>query len=395
MLFEEQQRVLAQLKHGLEHNVTAMNDGILRVPVTDFTCKDLLAKEKEVFFRNTPLLMGASTDLPGPNTYVATREAGVPILMTRDGEGTFHAFLNVCSHRGMQVVEDGRGTKSRFSCPFHAWTYKSSGDLIAVTKEERFGCIEKDDLGLVPLPAKEQFGMLWVRPSVGADFDVEELLGGLAPEMASWNLPNHAFVEEQVLEANINWKLAIDTFGENYHFDVLHRDTLASDIHGNLQTNDTFGRNYRFSFAMKGGFAHVMQNNLPMAEWPYRWITLNVYFFYPNVILLVDPAGIDILRMYPDGDDPAKSRTHHSYYRHPEFVEFLKANNEPVDESRFPGFNEIIVAEDYRAAESTQIGALAGARSHYLFGRNEPALHHYHNVHREGLGLPRLEMEVG
>ena len=131
---------------------------------------------------------------------------------------------------------------------------------------------------------------------------------------------------------------------------------------------------------------------MPIEQWPYRQITLNVYFIYPNVILLVDVAGVDILRMYPDGNDPARSRTHHTYYQNSGFPALLEAAGLPVEESRFPGFNRIVVDEDYRAAESTQRGAASGAQSHYLFGRNEPALHHYHNVHREGLGEPLLTL---
>ncbi|MEM7077112.1 MAG: SRPBCC family protein [Pseudomonadota bacterium] len=389
----ERARILKALRHGLDTNTSVDAGGILRAPVTDFTCKELLAREQEIFFRQTPLLMGLSTDLPQPGSYVATAETGVAILLTRDTQGQFRAFLNVCSHRGMQVVEEGRGVKHRFTCPFHAWTYKNSGELIAIAREDRFGCIDKGEHGLVELPAAEKYGLLWVRPSPGDPIDIDAQLGGLAEDMEAWQLPTHAFSEAQVIDAEINWKLAIDTFGENYHFDVLHKQTLANDIHGNLQTQDIFGRNYRMVFAQKGGFKYVADNNMPLEQWPYRWITLNVYFIYPNVIFLVDPAGVDVLRMYPDAQDPARSRTHHSYYANPELAAHLEQQGIEAGGSRFVGFNMIVVDEDFAAATHTQRNALSGARSHYIFGRNEPALHHYHNVHREGLGLPPLELE--
>jgi phenylpropionate dioxygenase-like ring-hydroxylating dioxygenase large terminal subunit len=393
---EEQLRVLRTLKHGLENNISAAASGIVQTPVSDFTSPELLAREQQVFFRETPLLLGLSTDLPGPGDYLATSETGVPILMTRDDKGEFRAFLNVCRHRGVQVVEDGRGTRARFSCPFHAWTYSNTGDLVAVNREKKFGYIKKEDHGLVALPAREAHGMLWVRPSPGIDFDVDAVLSRLAPEMSSWQLTTHAYAEEQVIDADVNWKLAIDTFGENYHFDVLHRETLAPEIHGNLQTSDVFGLNYRMVFASKNGFKYVADNNLPEQEWPYRLITLNVYFLYPNVILLVDPAGVDLLRMYPHANDPARSRTWHRFYANPVMQEHRQqvaqqsGDNQPP-ESRFEGFNRIVVDEDYAIAASTQKWALSGAQTHYLFGRNEPALHHYHNAHRTGLGLPLLE----
>ena len=210
---------------------------------------------------------------------------------------------------------------------------------------------------------------------------------------------SHGYGAEQIIEADINWKLAIDTFGENYHFNVLHRDSLAHEIHGNLQTHDVYGQNYRMVFAGVDGFAYA--KDMPVAEWPYRWVTLHVYFLYPNTIFLVDPVGIDILRMYPDPDNTGKSRTHHTFYPQPELLEQRRQQEQaagidntglPV-ENRFVGFNQIVVNEDYAAAAATQKSARAGTHSHFFFGRNEPALHHYHNAHRKGLGLQLLPLE--
>ena len=393
---DEQQRLLKLLEEGITNNSSADAGGITRAPVTDYTCTDLLAREQDVFLRNAPLLLGLTPDLPEPASYVATSETGVPILMTRDNEGQFHAFLNVCRHRGTQVIADGRGRQGRFTCPFHAWTYKNSGELIAINREEKFGCIDKGEHGLVELPAAEKYGMLWVRPQPGDPIDVDTCLGGLAPEMDSWNLPAHPFSDEQTIEADINWKLAIDTFGENYHFDVLHKETLAPEIFGNLQTSDAFGDNYRMTFMNKPGYKYVQDNGLDRDSWPFRWITLTVYFLYPNTILLLDPAGVDLLRMYPHPTDPSKSTTRHRYFAEPTMVEMRRKQAEERgdnrDENRFEGFNRIVVAEDYHMAASTQKCAASGAQAHYTFGRNEPALRHYHNAHRRGLGLPELEL---
>ena len=387
-----QQKILTQLSAGFINKTSASASTAVKAPVNELTCKDRLEQEKQTFFRETPLLMGLSTDLPNNDTYVATNETGQPLLMTRDAKGKFRAFLNVCKHRGAQIVAPGRGQKRRFTCPFHAWNFSNTGELIAINRESSFGCLEKDDFGLTELPALEVHGMLWVRPSTGPAFTETDVLGGLSNDFCNWLKNEHPFSEEQVIEANINWKLAIDTFGENYHFDVLHSTSLANDIVGNLQTWDTFNRNARMVFASKEAFRYVHQNNVPIENWPYRDVTLNVYFFYPNCILLVDQAGVDILKMYPNANDPAKSKTHHSYYLRPEIVEQMqKQGSNEAGESRFEGFNKIVVDEDYAAAETVQAGASSGAQDHYIFGKNEPALQHYHNTHREALGLPPLE----
>ena len=161
MVREEEIRILRQLQSGIDNGTTEDAGGIVKVPVSDYTSEELFAREQQVFFKEQPMLIGLSSELPEPNSYVATNETGTPILMTRDADGEFHAFSNICRHRGVQVVPEGRGRRGRFTCPFHAWTYKNSGELLAVTQEESFGCIDKSQQGLVELPAAEKYGMLW------------------------------------------------------------------------------------------------------------------------------------------------------------------------------------------------------------------------------------------
>lgn len=71
-----------------------------------------------------------------------------------------------------------------------------------------------------------------------------------------------------------------------------------------------------------------------------------------------------------------------------------RGDEEQAIAADFTDFNRIIIDEDYAVAASTQRSALSGAQTHFTFGRNEPALHHYHNAHRRGLGLPDLELIV-
>jgi hypothetical protein len=58
-------------------------------------------------------------------------------------------------------------------------------------------------------------------------------------------------------------------------------------------------------------------------------------------------------------------------------------------------FDSTIEQEDYRVGETTQRSAEDGQLDHLIFGRNEPALHHYHRSYREALGMPPLEEFTG
>ncbi len=208
--------------------------------------------------------------------------------------------------------------------------------------------------------------------------------------MAAWGLERHRFVGSQPLHANINWKLAVDTFGENYHFEFLHRNSLAEFIQGNMQTSDHYGHNYRMVFAHK----NIEElHDTPEDEWSSRNSAIAVYFIYPNVIIVTGRAYLDLFRIFPDPDDPTKSVTYHASY--------IDSDNPPIGpvfgdvHNRTEGVNVVLRDEDYATATTCQRGALSGAQTHVTFGRNEPALHHYHNTFRDALGLEPLPLEVG
>ncbi len=380
--------VLKQLLEYLDAKTTADAGGIRRNPVEVYTCPEHAKREHQVFFRDTPLLVGLSSELGKPGAYRASDETGVPILMLRDEEGTFRAFLNVCRHRGAQVVKNGHGYDNRFYCPFHAWGYDTQGQLVSVPHGKQFGEIDRSCYGLTPLPAAEKYGMLWVRPSPGESFDVDEQLGDIAADMAAWRFDLQRHVGGQVIHADINWKLAVDTFGENYHFDVLHRNTLANFIHGNLQTSDVYGRHYRMVFATK---AIDALHDTPEADWNFRRSTLSVYFIYPNVILVMGRYYLDLFRIYPDLGDPQKSLTYQSSYIDPANPP-LAPQTMDIHE-RIENLNAVIRDEDYATAATAQRGARSGAQQYITFGRNEPALHHYHNTFRSALGLAPIPLE--
>lgn len=47
--------------------------------------------------------------------------------------------------------------------------------------------------------------------------------------------------------------------------------------------------------------------------------------------------------------------------------------------------------EDYYMGTKAQETANSGKVEHFIFGRNEPALHHFHGNYRDALGMPPLE----
>lgn len=394
MRHDVQVRVLRQLMHHLDHQTNVDAGRLVQVPVSVYTDPARAASEWRTFFRGHPQVLGLSGDLPGPNSFFTSSDLGAPILCTRDKDGAFRAFLNVCRHRGVIVETAGRGTRRTFTCPFHAWTYDSAGRLVAIPKPDHFGPVSCDDRRLVRLPAVERHGLLWVNVDQDGSIDVDALLGSeLSDELAAWRLGECARTGEATYPHACNWKLANDTYGETYHFETLHRNTLAQGFYGNVQTYDTFGSNHRMGLCMRR--IDEMRGE-PESAWHVLRGVLPVYFLFPNTQLIVTGEGPILVRIYPEDESPHQSRSEITWYLFPEDMRPAPLEGAQGQlGGRMQAFANIIQAEDYVAAASSHRGAVSGAQSHVIFGRNEPALHHYHSVYNAALGLPPLETFEG
>jgi carnitine monooxygenase subunit len=152
-------------------------------------------------------------------------------------------------HRQSQVVT-GCGTAKRFTCPYHAWTYDNTGRLVGLPGRKGFPDMTVKSDGLTELPAVEFAGFLWVALDPGATLDIAAHLGPLADELDSWGIGRWSPLGEKVLDSPINWKLAVDTFAENYHFANVHRQTFARIARSNCTVFDSYGPHHRLIFPL-------------------------------------------------------------------------------------------------------------------------------------------------
>ncbi|XOV82828.1 MAG: aromatic ring-hydroxylating dioxygenase subunit alpha [bacterium] len=409
MNHELQVEILKELMQQLDEGKNIDAGVQYKMPTTSYVCPELAAQEWQLFFRNHPQLIGLSSDLPEPGSYLTLDDFGVPILATRDKTGAFHAFLNACRHRSVKVADDERGRKSVFMCPFHNWSYANTGDLLSIPDAEHFGAIDRQCLGLIELPAVEHDGLLWVHPQPDGHLDIQELLSGLASELASFDMGAYTFAGQKTIKMNLNWKFANDTFGETYHFGKLHKNTLGKLYYGNNLHLKEFGRHHRFVTANRGIDA---LRSLPEKDWRITSGTFVLYHLFPNVQLIVNAQNVTLIRIYPDPTRPGRSTTRISFYFAPEIAQQIAEADQAVVEigdvydyehrSKGEGaasleaslevFRSTVEQEDYVMGEMQQRAAETGMLKEIIFGRNEPALHHFHRNYREALGYPPLEV---
>lgn len=392
MRHEVQVQLIKQLIERLDAGSNVDAGGLRRQATSTYTDREHAQRERQEFFLALPQCLGMSGDLAEPGAFLTNNDLGVPILATRGNDGTFQAFVNSCRHRGAIVETEPRGTKRRFTCPFHAWSYDTSGALVGLPKPDHFGEVDTECLGLTRLPAEERHGLLFVHPDPGGVIDLDDLLGEwFNDEFPTWNLSGMVPINQDAYDTACNWKLAMDTFGETYHFSTLHKATLINDFHGNVQCYD--------DDADVGGHSHRMilcrrdidlMRQLPEDQWDITVAGLPVYWIFPNVILMPFRAGVFLVRAYPSPGDPGRHLSRIDFYMKPELQH--ATGPEALEIQMLIGniaqtFAEIIRDEDYAMGESQQAAANSGALSHIFFGRNEPALHHYHETYARKLGL--------
>ncbi|MEM8769461.1 MAG: SRPBCC family protein [Pseudomonadota bacterium] len=401
-----QVRILKELMQQLDEGRNVDAGVQYRMPTSAYVCPEQAQLEQESFFENHPQLIGLSGDLPEPGSFLTLNDFGTPILATRDKEGVFRAFLNVCRHRSVQVATEARGRRSVFMCPFHQWSYANTGELLTIPNEDHFGAVDKSCHGLLALPAIERGGLLWVHPKVDGELDVESLLGSeLAAELGSFGMGKQLFVGDKTIDMQLNWKFANDTFGETYHFGKLHKNTLGQLYYGNNLHFEEFGRHHRFVTASRGIDA---LRNLPEEDWRIEQGTFVLYHLFPNIQLLTSSQSSTLIRIYPHPEGAGRSVTQISFYWSQEVIDMAEAEKQDFDASKVYEFDEssparanleaslevfysTVEREDYVMGEMQQQSAENGQMKEVLFGRNEPALHHFHNNYREALGQPLLE----
>jgi phenylpropionate dioxygenase-like ring-hydroxylating dioxygenase large terminal subunit len=231
---------------------------------------------------------------------------------------------------------------------------------------------------LTELPAAECAGFLWVSLDRDATLDIPAFLGPLAEELDSWGIGRWSPLGEKVLDCPINWKLAIDTFAENYHFATVHKMTFATIARSNCTVFDSFGPHHRLVFPLNG---ILDLDELPEEQWEPLQAMVVIYALHPNIVISCTVANGELFRVYPS-EVPGRSITVHQ-------------NSTPLDltdESTAAGAAAVfeyahstVRDEDYALVAGLQANLESGVREHLVFGRNEPGLQHRHTTWAEAI----------
>ena len=173
---------------------------------------------RERIFARSWQYVGRADQVAKPGDFFASRAGHIPVAVVRDEEGELGGFVNVCRHRGHEVVS-GEGNRRTLQCPYHAWTYGLDGCLQAVPRREREPDLPMEELSLHRVQV-DTWGPLRLREPRPRGRPARRHARRRSGRGSRDRIrPRRARVRRALGVGQIasNWKVAIENYLECYH----------------------------------------------------------------------------------------------------------------------------------------------------------------------------------
>lgn len=240
-------------------------DALARKPLAEatamprdvYTSPEILQREYERIFAHEWICVGRADEIPNIGDYLTFDLCDQPLLLVRGSDNIIHARANVCLHRMMRLA-DGSGHTSKFTCPYHAWTYDIDGKLVAAAYMDRTTCFNRKNMQLPEIRCELFHGWIYVTLNKEAS-QVKDLLIDLAPLVEPYQMEKYVTIFRQQHVWQTNWKNLTENFMEGYHLPVAHKNTVGAYFGLADTTFDDRGSfdNFTYQTFTKSGTAPV------------------------------------------------------------------------------------------------------------------------------------------
>lgn len=209
-----------------------------RVHRDAYISEEIFQLEMERLFARSWLYVGHESQVPNHGDYITLTLAGSPIIMLRHADGSVRVLINRCSHKAARLLAEPKGNTGRaLRCPYHAWTFRTDGSLLAVSLKNDYEdtCFTDSEAakGLsVPGGVHSYRGFIFARLSQhGLSFhdyfgEVLKALDNMADRSPLGQLQISQSCIRSVIRCN--WKMYLENVNDSVHPISTHESASAT-----------------------------------------------------------------------------------------------------------------------------------------------------------------------
>ncbi len=210
-----------------------------RVPYRVFTDQEIFEREQERIWKGPVWnYLALEAEIPKPGDFLVTYVGDTPVVVNRAEDGSIHAWVNRCAHRGTMVVREPRGNRTSHTCVYHHWCYDLKGNLIGVPFQKgsqgQGGMPEsfkKEDHGLQTYTIATYRGVIFgaTRPDVEPLEDyLDEPACKMLDRLFRKDIEILGYMRQRM---PANWKVYWENLNDGYHAGLLHQLPVVFGIH--------------------------------------------------------------------------------------------------------------------------------------------------------------------
>jgi phenylpropionate dioxygenase-like ring-hydroxylating dioxygenase large terminal subunit len=334
-------------------------------------------QELEAVFRSGWSCVGLVDDVARPRSFMAVQTgAGLPLVITRDVDGTVHGMVNVCRHRGGPLAT-GCGTARALSCAYHAWVYRLDGSLARASGMEGAEGFDPEHHHLYPVSVATWARFVFVHPDPAAPpLD----LGPLAAAIDPYPIDSYELAVREEHEREFNWKVLVENYSENFHTPFVHPSLIVADWDYPIATDGAIALAWDRPRHPRNEAEEALASARP-GDAAWAGVAANqiddvfiagIYFtVFPNLLVSTFPRYLSALHLTPLS--PTRTRVQAFRFWTPDVPDDRRAADLAASQE--------VAAQDLDICEAVQRGYSAGVDTNgRLSVVHEPGVHHVHRL---------------
>tara|TARA_R110002012_G_scaffold259088_2_gene440394 strand:- start:1054 stop:2400 length:1347 start_codon:yes stop_codon:yes gene_type:complete len=201
---------------------------------------EIFELEMEQLFPNSWVYIGHESQLRNTGDFITSKIGNQPILASRHRDGQIYVLHNRCPHKGVKISSEPCGNTGKFfRCPYHAWSFKTDGSLLAIPLKKGYEGTGFDaDQASKGLPrignVRIYRGLIFVRlADEGLSF--EDYFGdalSTIDNMADRSPQGELEIVSQPIRYmhSCNWKMLVDNQTDTCHPMVAHESSAGTAV---------------------------------------------------------------------------------------------------------------------------------------------------------------------